>query len=65
VVRVNKVVARPEASAQQSEQSRQQFARLWGQAESQAYLTSLKSQFKVEMLAQKPEKLGASEAKKP
>lgn len=65
VVRVNKIVPRPESSAQQSEQSRQQFARLWGQAESQAYLASLKSQFKVEMLAQKPKKLEGSEAEKP
>ena len=65
VVRVNKIVQRPEATAQQSEQSRQQFARLWGQAESQAYLSSLKSQFKVEMLAEKPKKLDDSQAQKP
>lgn len=65
VVRVNKIVQRPEATAQQSEQSRQQFARLWGQAESQAYLSSLKSQFKVEMLAVKPKKLDGSLAEKP
>lgn len=65
IVRVNKVVSRPEASAQQAEQSRQQFARLWGQAESQAYLASLKSQFKVEMLAEKPQKLSTPTAKKP
>ena len=65
VVRVNKIVPRPESSAQQSEQSRQQFARLWGQAESQAYLASLKSQFKVEMLAEKPKKLSDSAAEKP
>ncbi len=65
VVRVNKIVQRPEATAQQSEQSRQQFARLWGQAESQAYLASLKSQFKVEMLAEKPKKLDDSQAQKP
>jgi peptidyl-prolyl cis-trans isomerase D len=65
VVRVNKIVQRPEATAQQSEQSRQQFARLWGQAESQAYLSSLKSQFKVEMLAEKPKKLDESQYQKP
>ena len=65
VVRVNKIVQRPEATAQQSEQSRQQFARLWGQAESQAYLSSLKSQFKVEMLAVKPKKLDDSQAQNP
>jgi peptidyl-prolyl cis-trans isomerase D len=65
VVRVNKIVQRPEATAQQSEQSRQQFARLWGQAESQAYLSSLKSQFKVEMLAEKPKKLEESQSQNP
>jgi peptidyl-prolyl cis-trans isomerase D len=65
VVRVNKIVPRPEATAQQSEQSRQQFARLWGQAESQAYLASLKSQFKVEMLAQKPKNLSDTNTEKP
>ena len=65
IVRVNKVMPRPEVTAQQADQSRQQFARLWGQAESQAYLASLKAQFKVEMLAEKPQKLSASEAKKP
>ena len=65
VVRVNKIVQRPESTAQQSEQSRQQFARLWGQAESQAYLASLKSQFKVEMLAEKPKKLDESQSQKP
>lgn len=65
VVRVNKVLPRADAPAQQAEQSRQQFARLWGQAQSQAYLAGLKSQFKVEILAQKAEKLSASDAKKP
>lgn len=65
VVRVNKIVQRQEASAQQSEQTRQQFARLWGQAEAQAYLSSLKSQFKVEMLAEKPKKSDGSLAEKP
>ncbi len=65
VVRVNKIVPRPEMSTQQAEQSRQQFARLWGQAESQAYLASLKAQFKVEMLAEKPQKMSESAAKKP
>ena len=57
VVKVIKILPRPEAAAQIAEQSRQQFARLWGQAQSQAYLASLKSQFKVEILAEKPKKL--------
>ena len=65
VVRVNKIVSRAEMTAQQADQSRQQFSRLWGQAESQAYLASLKSQFKVEMLAEKPKKLSDSAAEKP
>jgi peptidyl-prolyl cis-trans isomerase D len=64
LVRVNKIVSRPEMTTQQAAQSRQQFARLWGQAESQAYLASLKAQFKVEMLAEKPQKKAESEAKK-
>jgi peptidyl-prolyl cis-trans isomerase D len=65
VVRVNKIVSRPESSAQQAEQSRAQFTRLWSQAESQAYLASLKSKFKVEMVAQKPKNLGDDSAEKP
>jgi len=64
VVRVNQIVARPAASVQQAEQSRTQFARLWAQAESQAYLGSLKSQFKVEILAQNPKNSVTSRAEK-
>ena len=65
VIRVNKILPRPIANAQQSEQSREQFSRLWGQAESQAYLANLKTQFKVEMLAEKPQKMADFAAKKP
>ena len=65
VVRVNKIVPRPAASAQQVEQSRIQFARLWAMAESQAYLASLKTQFKVEILAQKPDNSAVATAEKP
>jgi hypothetical protein len=65
VVRVNKILTRPAASPQQAEQSQAQFARVWGQAESQAYLSSLKSKFKVEMLTEKPTKLDAVSAQKP
>jgi peptidyl-prolyl cis-trans isomerase D len=65
VVLVNKIVPRSEASAQQTEQNRTQFARLWSQAESQAYLASLKSKFKVEMVAQRPKNLGDATAEKP
>ena len=65
VVRVNKIVPRPEATPQQAEQSRAQFSRLWSQAESQAYLASLKSKFKVEMVAQKPKNLNDLMTEKP
>ncbi|WP_416548698.1 SurA N-terminal domain-containing protein [Limnohabitans sp. DCL3] len=65
VVRVNKIVPRPAESAQQVEQSRIQFARLWAMAESQAYLASLKTQFKVEILAQKPDNSAVATAEKP
>ena len=65
VVRVNKIVSRPESTPQQAEQTRSQFARLWSQAESQAYLASLKSKFKVEMLAEKPKNLSDLSTEKP
>ncbi|PUE09037.1 peptidylprolyl isomerase [Limnohabitans sp. T6-5] len=54
LARVNKVVPRDAPSPQQQEQSRQQFTQLWGQAEAQAYLTQLKSQFKAQILVEKP-----------
>jgi len=54
LVRVNKVVAREEPNAQQQAQSREQFARLLGSAEASAYLSHLKSQFKVEIKVKKP-----------
>jgi len=55
VARVNKVVPREASSAQQVAQSRQQMTQLWGQAESQAYLTYLKQQLKAEILIEKPQ----------
>jgi peptidyl-prolyl cis-trans isomerase D len=54
VARVNKLVPRDAASAQQLAQSRQQMAQLWGQAESQAYLSYLKQQLKAQVLVEKP-----------
>jgi len=54
VARVNKLVPRDGASAQQLAQSRQQMAQLWGQAESQAYLSYLKQQLKAQVLVEKP-----------
>jgi peptidyl-prolyl cis-trans isomerase D len=60
LVRVNKVVAREEPNAQQQAQSREQFARLLGNAEASAYLAHLKSQFKVEIKVKKPNEKSAS-----
>ena len=60
VVRVNKLVARDAPNAQQQAQSREQFARLLGNAEASAYLTHLRSQFKVQILVPKPEASTAS-----
>ncbi len=54
VVRVNKLVPREEPNAQQQAQSREQFARLLGNAEAGAYLAHLRSQFKVEIKVSKP-----------
>jgi peptidyl-prolyl cis-trans isomerase D len=53
VARVNKIVAREAQEPQKAEQTRQQFAQLWGQAEAQAYLSALKAQFKAEILVPK------------
>jgi peptidyl-prolyl cis-trans isomerase D len=60
LVRVNKVLAREEPTAQQQAQSREQFARLLGNAEAGAYLAHLRSQFKVEILVTKPKAKTAS-----
>lgn len=60
LVRVNKVVAREEPNAQQQVQSREQFARLLGNAEAAAYLAHLRAQFKVEILVKKPKAKTAS-----
>ena len=55
VARVNKIVPRDAMTPEQLAQSRQQMSQLWGQAESQAYLTHLKQQLKAEILVQKPD----------
>jgi peptidyl-prolyl cis-trans isomerase D len=60
LVRVNKLVPREEPNAQQQGQSREQFARLLGNAEASAYLSHLKSQFKVEIKVKKPNDKSAS-----
>ncbi len=64
VARVNKVVPRDASSVQQVAQSRQQMTQLWGQAESQAYLTYLKQQLKAEILIEKPQTQRAEAAEK-
>ncbi len=64
VARVNKVVPRDASSVQQVAQSRQQMTQLWGQAESQAYLTYLKQQLKAELLVEKPQIKSADAAEK-
>ena len=60
LVRVNKLVERDQLNPQQQEQSRQQFARLLGNAEATAYLTYLRAQFKAEILVPKPKSSTAS-----
>lgn len=60
VVRVNKLLPRAEFNAQQEAQSREQFARLLGNAEAAAYLAHLRQQFKVEFLVPKPAVANAS-----
>jgi peptidyl-prolyl cis-trans isomerase D len=64
VARVNKLVPRDASSSQQVAQSRQQMTQLWGQAESQAYLTYLKQQLKAEILIEKPQIKRAEAAEK-
>jgi peptidyl-prolyl cis-trans isomerase D len=64
VARVNKLVPRDTPTEQQQTQTRQQFTQLWGQAEAQAYLGYLKSQFKAQVLVEKPAAKIAAEAKK-
>lgn len=60
VVRVNKIVPREAPAAQQQAQSREQFARLLGNAEAAAYLAHLKTQFKAEIKVAKPKSATAS-----
>lgn len=60
VVRINKLVPRDPPNAQQQLQSREQFARLLGNAEAAAYLAHLRAQFKVEILVPKPQPAVAS-----
>jgi len=60
LARVNKVVPRDEPSSQQRSQIREQFSRLLASAEAAAYMTHLRSQFKVQILVPKPKVTAAS-----
>jgi peptidyl-prolyl cis-trans isomerase D len=60
LARVNKVVPREEPSNQQRAQTREQFSRLLANAEAAAYMTHLRSQFKVQILVPKPKVTAAS-----
>ena len=60
LVRVNKLVARDTPNPQQQAQSREQFARLLGNAEAAAYLEHLRSQFNVKIMVPKPKTSTAS-----
>lgn len=60
LVRVNKLVARDTPNPQQQAQSREQFARLLGNAEAAAYLEHLRSQFNVKIMVPKPKTSMAS-----
>jgi peptidyl-prolyl cis-trans isomerase D len=51
VIRVNRVLPRETPDAVQASLERDQMAELWGQAEMEAYLQSLRARFGVEILA--------------
>ena len=50
VVRVNKVLPREPQTPEQLRESRAQFANLWGQAETQAYLQALRNRYDAKVL---------------
>lgn len=60
LVRVNKLMPQDAPNAQQQEQTRQQFARLLGNAEAGAYLAHLRAQYKAQILVPKPKSASAS-----
>lgn len=64
VARVNKIVPRDASTPEQLAQARQQMSQLWGQAETQAYLSHLKQQLKAEILVEKPSAKRADVAEK-
>jgi peptidyl-prolyl cis-trans isomerase D len=54
VVKVNKILPRGTPSEQVAAQERQQYARSWAMAETQAYYNLLKERFKVQVKVAKP-----------
>lgn len=54
LVRLNKLVPRDPLTPQQQKESHEQFARLLGSAEANAYLAHLRTQFKAQILVPKP-----------
>ena len=58
LVRVNKVLPREAQSPEQLRESQAQFASLWGQAESQAYLQALKNRYGAKILPSATRKSG-------
>ena len=54
IVKVNKVVAREQPSADAARQELQQYARAWGAAENLAYYNLLKARFKTDIKVAKP-----------
>lgn len=55
IVKVNKVLPRPDAPADQAKAELGQYARLWTAAENQAYYEVLKERFKVQIKVPKPQ----------
>lgn len=53
VVRVNRVIERGAVDAARAQQEREQLAKLWSQAETQAYLQSLRARYNVKLLNKK------------
>lgn len=55
VIRVNRVLEREPPDPVRASLERNQLAQLWGQAEAQAYIQSLRARFKVQVLAKRGE----------
>jgi len=55
IVKVNKLLAREQPAAEQAKQEREQYERWWASAEGLAYYNLLRTRFKAQILAPKPE----------